>query len=76
MAVHGDLCALAVPASWGLRPHRVELAIIETRLKGMPAPDQEGLINRGYPIADAGLRGNVEPDIHAALVPHGRGGVA
>ena len=40
-----------------------ELANIKTRLKAVPARDQERLINWGYAVADAGLRAHVDATV-------------
>jgi NTE family protein len=50
------------------------LAAIKTRLKAMPARDQERLINWGYAAADAGLRAHVDPSIQPnATYPYPEG---
>jgi NTE family protein len=46
----------------------IRLAQIKTRLKKVPSPAQDHLINWGYAAADAGLRAHVDP---AAAVPVG-----
>jgi hypothetical protein len=63
MAVHTDPPALEPPAGRRPRRHPFKLVTIETEVKAMPARDQACLINRGHAIADAGLSGNVEPEV-------------
>lgn len=53
-----------------------ELADLKTRLKELPARDQERLVNWGYAVADAGLRAHVDPDAQPAPRFPYPGGVA
>lgn len=75
MAVHTDPPALEPPAGRRPRRHPFKLVTIETEVKEV-ARDQACLINRGYAIAEAGLRGNVEPEVRSAPVYPDPGGVA
>lgn len=53
-----------------------ELADIKTRLKEVPARDQERLINWGYAIADAGLRAHLDPTVEPSPAYPYAGGVS
>lgn len=62
--VSGRIADYPAPGTLPCPPARAaELAAIKTRMKKMPRDLQERLVNWGYALADAGLRGWVDRDL-------------